>query len=247
MPKQSKKLLDETSNIILKVDALQVSFGSEKILQDVSFEIQKGELVAIVGPNGAGKTTLFKAILGLIPFQGKISFEGIPVLKALGKIAYVPQKFEFDRTFPLTVRELLEISSQNGIQAIESLCDELGVLDMLSQMIGELSGGQMQRVLIARAVLNNPSLILLDEPTSGIDQAGQKTFYDLVRHLNQEHEITILMISHELSMVYKHCSHVICLNRSLLCNQSIEDFSLDNMTEMYGDSFEISDHKHCHH
>jgi len=234
-------------NKFLSVSDLQVSFGDDKVLENVSFEIEKGDLVAIVGPNGAGKTTLFKAILGLIPFKGEILFEGVPAQKVLDELAYVPQKFEFDRTFPLTVRELLEISAKNGIQAIDSLCHELGVSEMLSKMIGDLSGGQMQRVLIARAVLNKPDLVLLDEPTSGIDQEGQKTFYDLVRHLNQDHGITILMISHELSMVYKHCSRVICLNRSLMCNQSVEEFSLDNMSDIYGDSFEVSDHKHCHH
>ncbi len=209
---------------MLKVKDLSVVYpGSDAfILENISFEIEEKTITMIIGPNGAGKTTLLKVILGLIPpFSGNIHIMDREPQEARKYIGYVPQRFQFDRSFPITVEEFLSLSFPD---LKSSYCKEIfthvGISDLLNFPLGNLSGGQLQRVLIARAILNKPRLLLLDEPVSGVDIKGEKTFYELVNHMKSEHAITVIMVSHQLDVVLKFADKVICLNRKLLYDGS---------------------------
>lgn len=242
MPKQSRK---QSNKKVIEVKNLNVSFGDEKILDKVSFDIKKGEIVAIIGPNGAGKTTLFKAMLGLTPFEGSIKILGKENNKVLSKIGYVPQRLDFDKSFPITVKEFLQLSSNVKKVDEKAICEELKLGNLMNKILGSLSGGEFQRVLIARAMLTDPEILLLDEPTSGVDVEGQSTFYDIVEHINKDHEVTVLMISHEVVMIYEKSDKVICLNRSLVCCECPSAaLEYNNLKKLYGSSVELRPHKH---
>ena len=172
---------------LLSVKNLQIKIFGQTIVDGVSFDIKPGEIVSLVGPNGAGKTMLVKAILGLQNFSGEATLEGQPVIENLHKIGYVPQYFIFDRTFPLTVFEFLNLAyrlAKNNFK--EQVCSELGVEKMMDKRLGKLSGGELQRVLIAQALMNDPKLLILDEPTANVDAGGAQNFYELVKHLRDD-------------------------------------------------------------
>ncbi len=245
MPKQLKQPFNK--NFILEVKDLNVFYGSYQAVKKVSFGLKPGEILAIIGPNGSGKSTLIKAILGLIEYQGHVWILGRKTDKVLDQIGYVPQKFSVEKDFPLTVKEFLELSQKNTkdderrVQALK----EVEMTDFESSLIGELSGGQLQRVLIARALLNDPKIIFLDEATSGIDVEGEKNFYEIINHLNKVHGLTIVLISHELNMVYKFATQVVCLNRDLICFGVTKEAITDEvMKKLYGENMEIRQHKH---
>ena len=203
------------------VDAhhLTVRFGRTTVLDNLTFSVAQGEVVAVIGPNGSGKTTLLQAILGLIPYQGMIRVFGQPVREALGKIGYVPQRFSFDRTFPLTVGEFLALSQVKPKHPgwREAVITEVNLTGGMHQRVGELSGGELQRLLIANALQGEPELLLLDEPTAGVDIAGERGFYDLVFHLHRSHQLTVVLVSHDLAAVARRATKIICLNRELVC------------------------------
>ncbi|HEX68264.1 MAG TPA: metal ABC transporter ATP-binding protein [bacterium] len=193
--------------------------GTPGVLQDISLRIEEGTLNMLIGPNGAGKTTLLKVIMGFIkPYKGEIRVLGRTPEEARREIGYVPQRFQFDRTFPITVSEFLALSHPGKDLFREEVITHVGIRDLLPLPLGSLSGGQLQRVLIARAMLKSPRLLLLDEPVSGVDLEGEKTFYELVNHFKYEHEVTILMVSHQLDVVLKFADQVICINRTLMCS-----------------------------
>jgi len=203
---------------ILEVKNLIVELGEKIILNNINFELEKGDILAVIGPNGAGKTTLLKAILGLIPYRGEVKYKNDDIKIYLNEISYIPQKFEFDKSIPLTVEEFLSLALKKiNKNTKESTIKEIGISNLINKKIGDLSGGELQRVLIAKAVLEEPELILLDEPTTGIDIEGEKKFYELLLHLNKEHKITIIFVSHEINIVYNFSNKVICLNKDLLC------------------------------
>ncbi len=231
---------------IIQVKGLSVRLGGQQILTDVNFQILPGELVAIIGPNGSGKTTLLKALLGLVPFSGKAEIFGVPVSKILGKIGYVPQRFSFDKTFPLTVGEFLEMSLlKPKKEKINKALAEVEMVAYQNKLLGELSGGQLQRILIARALLNEPEIVFFDEPTTGIDIEGTRGFYEIISHLNKIHKTTIVMVSHEISVVYKYATKVICLNRDLLCfGKPKETITKEVLKQLYGDEVELKPHHH---
>lgn len=231
---------------ILEVEHLSVSYNGRVVLNDLNFSIKKGEIVAIVGPNGSGKTTLIRAILGLIPYQGNISVNHEPVRAMLGKIGYVPQKFVFDRTIPMTVGEFLEVAFKKvEYRKIRHALLEVGMRRRENVLIGDLSGGEFQRVLIARSLVNDPSVLLLDEPTSEVDAAGTKSFYDIIAHLNQVHQTTVLLVSHEINMVYKFADQIICLNRDLICFGKPKDaITKEVLEKLYGQEIRFQEHKH---
>ncbi|MCA9506985.1 MAG: metal ABC transporter ATP-binding protein [Myxococcales bacterium] len=207
-----------------KIDAvcaknLWVSFGSNDVLHDLSFSINQGDIAAIIGPNGSGKTTLLKAILGLIPIKkGSIKILGKAIKDARKEIAYVPQRFNFDRSFPLTVLEFLQLSHPNcSKEKIIRYLDHLGSANTIHKKLGDLSGGQLQRVLIERAMLSDPKILFLDEPSAGIDVGGEHSFYELILHLHKEHKSTVIMVSHELDVVASFANFVLCLKGNLIC------------------------------
>ena len=209
-----------------------------------------GNICAVIGPNGSGKTTLLKAILGLIEIKaGEIEILGKKINEVLENISYVPQRFAFDKTFPITVAEFMELSFRKGVnkKIVNERLQEVDMLKFTNYLLGSLSGGQLQRVLIARSLLNNPKILFWDEPASGIDIGGEKTFYQLAKHLNEVHKITIILVSHELDIVYKFANQVICLNKKLICQGVPEKIlTSESIKELYG-PVSLYKHEHLHH
>lgn len=236
---------------ILDVQNLSISFDDNKIIDDLSFSVRKGEVIAIVGPNGAGKSVLFRSLMGLIPHLGKVIWT--PKLK----ISYIPQKFGVEKDFPITVKEFFQLKSKNHakmMSALESVGLKIKSNDydkhhiehhLLKQRMGWLSGGQLQRVLIAWALLDNPDVLLFDEPTAGIDIGGEETIYNLLKKLNDEMSLTVLVISHDLNIVYKYANNVLCLNKEKICFGPPKDV-LDRqaLIELYGSEAGFYAHKH---
>jgi ABC-type Mn2+/Zn2+ transport system ATPase subunit len=236
------------NNPVIQVKNLTVTFNKDIILNNISFSIEAKEIVAIIGPNGSGKTTLIKAILDLIEHRGEVKILGQEPKKSLINIGYVPQKFEFDRTFPLTIEEFMYLtinSSKTNKEKINLALKEVEMQNHKTKLLGQLSGGQLQRVLIAQAIINQPQILFLDEPTSGIDQGGEKSFYEIIDHLNSEHGVTIVMISHEINMVYKFATQIICLNKDLICMGAPKEMiTKEVMKKLYGNETELQIHHH---
>ncbi|MFC2061766.1 metal ABC transporter ATP-binding protein [Elusimicrobiota bacterium] len=234
------------NNTVLEINGLNVRLNKQDILSDITIKVAAGDIVAVVGPNGAGKTTLFKTILGMIPYSGDIKVLGKPVKMVLDRVGYVPQRFTFDKSFPLTVWELLELSiKRGGSERIEKVLDEVEMTDHKKKLLGNLSGGQLQRVLIARAVLNQPDLLFFDEPTTGVDMEGERTFYEIIKYQNTEKNTTVLMISHEINMVYKYATQVLCLNKDLFCQGAPKIAITEEMLQkLYGEDVKLRTHKH---
>lgn len=212
-------------NTVLRVKNLNVKFDQDHVLKDVDFEVNKGDVLAIVGPNGAGKSVLFRSLLGLLPHSGIIEW------KRDIKISYIPQKFTIDRELPLSVEEFLKFKKKNITEIVDTL-ESLGIMStkrehhseyhlqehILKQRLGWLSGGQLQRVLIAWALLDDPDVLLFDEPTSGIDLGGEETVYNMLKKLHAQKKMTILLISHDLNVVYKYANSVLCINKEMVCH-----------------------------
>ncbi len=202
-----------TDTPLLSVSHLKVRLDSQLILDDISFDVARNKTVAIIGPNGAGKSVLFRALLGLIPFTGEIKWQpGI-------KIGYVPQKLSIEKDIPLTVGEFLALKERAGSER-EKILSLVGIdkeISFLKKKLGVLSGGQLQRVLIAFALLDSPDVLLFDEPTSGIDISSEETIYSLLHRLQDTQNLTILLISHELQVVYRYADSVLCLNKEKIC------------------------------
>jgi len=230
---------------ILEVRNLTVKYNNHVILNDLNYYVKPGEIVAIIGPNGSGKTTMLRAILGLVPYQGEVYICGGTPKQALGDIGYVPQRFEFDKSFPLTVREFLGFVKVASPHWREEVLREVGIGPSFDKRIGELSGGLIQRMLIAKALLKEPKLLLLDEATSGVDAAAEMTFFELIEHLNKTHNLTIMLISHEINMVYSFATQILCLNKDLVCNgRPKESITQEVLERLYGKSIEFRPHGH---
>lgn len=234
--------------MILEVKNLNVFYGKNHVLQDVSFGVEEGKIAAIIGPNGGGKTTLFRAILGSIPSTGQV------IWHKKARIGYVPQRFDFDLTFPLTVFELFLLRSDDKnfwlpgpsvTNEIKSTLAHAGARHLIHKKVGELSGGELQRVLIAYAIFGSPDILLFDEPTAGIDIEGEITAYGLLRHLARELNLTILLISHDLNVVYEYVDEVFCLNKKLLCSGSPQKIlTPDQLQKLYGVPTTFYHHAH---
>lgn len=210
-----------TNKTAVEVKNLTVKYDNNVVLEDISFAIEPGKIIAIIGPNGSGKTTLLKSILGLIKIaHGEISILDQPLHHVNKAIGYVPQRFEFDKSFPITVEEFMRLAlHRHGDERhISRAIKDVGLnKPILSQTLGSLSGGQLQRTLIAQAIINDPSILILDEPSTGIDITGEAAFMDVIKHLNQVHKTTVLIVSHEISMISRAVDDVICLNKKLMC------------------------------
>lgn len=244
MPKLSRKI----SNPAISVNQLTVAFGENTVLNNVTLDIPRGDIVSIIGPNGSGKTTLIKTILGLIkPKKGEVEIFGETLRDVRHKIGYVPQKFAFDGNFPLTVSEFFSLPpvSQPSAKRLRTVMKDVGLKKfILSKELGSLSGGQLQRVLIAQAILHDPDLLILDEPSTGIDVVGEAAFYEILTHLNSEHNTTILLISHDVSMVSQRVHRVICLNKRLLCfGTPKQTLTKKNLEKLYNDA-RVFEHTH---
>jgi zinc transport system ATP-binding protein len=216
---------------IINVDNLSYYYDSFPSLDQISFSVEKGDFLGIIGPNGAGKTTLFRCILGVLNnFSGEISLFGSNVKqdkKILQRIGYVPQKKSVEQTFPATVSEIVSlgvIGRDIKKDSIENAIEFVELSAYRNKRIGELSEGQQQRVIIAKALVKQPELLILDEPTTGIDSVAQNKFYDLLTRLNKDRGITIVWSSHDMNAVEKLASKVACIDRKLFFHGESEDF-----------------------
>ena len=237
---------------IVKVTSLSFEYGSEKILDDISFSVDEGDFLGIVGPNGAGKTTLFFCMLGLIDgYNGEIKIFGEDIRrnkKILKQIGYIPQRKSIDRRFPLTIKELvsLSITNKSYIDNVDKVLRYVDLYDNRNKIIGQLSGGQQQRVLIAKALVNNPKMLMLDEPTNGLDQTSQDNFYLFLKQLNDEEKITIIWTSHDLDAVNRLSNKISCINKKMFYHGTKDDFfSNDNNLKKYSES-QMQIHMHSH-
>lgn len=197
---------------LVEVQAVSVNFGVHPALQNVSLTVQRGEIITLIGPNGAGKTTLVRVVLGLLsPQQGQVYLSpGI-------RIGYMPQRLVLDPVLPLTVARFLKLSGVSNHQRLQQSLTEVGAPNLLSRPLQKISGGEMQRVLLARALLREPDLLVLDEPIQGVDVTGQYELYELITQIRKQRGCGILMVSHDLHLVMAATDSVICLNQQVCC------------------------------
>jgi len=202
---------------LITVENLGIRYGAHTVLAGVDLAIEPGEIVTVVGPNGSGKTSLLRAIVGAVPpASGRIvRREGL-------KLGYVPQRLHVDRTLPITVERFLRLPGRRSRSDCAEALGRAGVPELAGRQMSELSGGQFQRVLLARALLNRPQLLLLDEPTQGLDQPGSAAFYRLIEEVRRDTGAAILMNSHELHVVMAASDRVICLNGHICCEGTPE-------------------------
>ncbi|MGB0747382.1 MAG: zinc ABC transporter ATP-binding protein ZnuC [Magnetospiraceae bacterium] len=231
---------------VLQLENVTLARGGHAILKGVSLEVFVGGIVTLIGPNGAGKTTLVRVALGLIePDSGVIRRQ------AGVRVGYMPQKIAIDASLPLTVKRFLGLGGWRLGKRIPAILEEVGVPHLANSDMASLSGGEMQRVLMARALLRDPTLLILDEPDQGLDIAGQAHLYDLIAEVREKRGCAVLMISHDLHMVMAATDHVICLNQHVCCAGHPETVRTDpSFVEMFGDqvahSLAVYHHDHDH-
>ncbi|MGB5863718.1 MAG: metal ABC transporter ATP-binding protein [Sulfitobacter sp.] len=198
--------------MLIETRGLRLAYGGRTVLRDVTIGIARGEIVTVVGPNGSGKSSLLRALIGAVrPAAGKVSrADGL-------RIGYVPQKLAIDTTLPLTVARFLNLPHRVTAQTAQSALVDAGVPELATQQLGALSGGQFQRVLLARALLQSPDILILDEATQGLDQPGAARFYRQIEMVRQTRGCAILMVSHDLHVVMAASDRVLCLNGHVCC------------------------------
>ena len=202
---------------LIETEGLSVRYGATTVIERVDFTISAGEIVTIVGPNGSGKSTLVRALLGIVPpSAGRIWRR-----RAL-RVGYVPQRLSIDATMPLTVARFLALPRRASASAVARATARLGAEGLGQRQMASLSGGQFQRVVMARALLARPEVLILDEPTQGLDQPGVASFYRLIEELRQDLGCAVLLVSHDLHVVMSASDRVICLNRHICCQGTPE-------------------------
>lgn len=247
---------------IVKLENIYFSYGERTVLKDINLTIDEGMFLGLVGPNGGGKTTLIKVILGLLkPQQGKIHLldEPIETFRNWNRIGYVSQKANsFNKGFPATVFEVVAmgLTAKLGYFSFLKRKQKARVLEAIKQVgmeqytyenIGNLSGGQQQRVFIARALVSDPVLLILDEPTVGVDYKNVERFYDLLNKLNKEEKITMLLVTHDTGAVTKHATEIACLNQTLHFHGEACDYTAlteEQLSEIYGHPVQVIVHNH---
>lgn len=230
---------------LLSVANLSVSFGDREVIHDLSFPVQQGDCLAIIGPNGAGKTALIRALLNLIPYRGEVRWS------AEARLGYVPQKVAADRQLPLSAKDLLAAKARflklpaSELQLVPA---ELGLTEeLLSTSVGALSGGQFQKVLIAFALLGRPNVLLFDEPTASLDELTEEHVYELLHALQKERGMTILLVSHDLSIVYRNANMVLCLSKGKTCMGPPKEVLTPAMLQqLYASPAQYYQHVHGH-
>lgn len=245
---------DRTS---LRLSGVTLGYPGVVALKDIDFSIDRGEFLGIIGPNGSGKSTLLKGILGLLePLEGEIFLFGANHKKRdiRKKIGYVPQKSKSEAGFPASVKDvvMMGLYSQIGwlrrpqavhYQLVVESLERVGMAELRDRPIGELSGGQYQKVMIARALVNNPELLVLDEPTAAVDISAQRAILDLLEELNREQEMTILMVSHDINEIVHFCDRILLLNgRVCAFGTPAEVLTKENLRSVYGTRVFIYDH-----
>jgi ABC-type Mn2+/Zn2+ transport system ATPase subunit len=239
----------------LSIENLTVRYPGYKhtAVELISFTVKENSIATLIGPNGSGKTTIIKAILELLPYKGTIKVFGKPANQMYKKIGYVPQKFNFDQTFPITVYDFISLvlyasSKDRTVKQVNKVLKYVEASDIINQRLSDLSGGQLQRVLLARALVHDPELLLLDEPEAGVDVGGEQTFYDLLEKLVKDKKVTALVASHELDVVYAYANQVICINKRMFCEGVPSEVLTQEMfTQLYGRSLKFYGHTHTRH
>ncbi|CAM4132263.1 zinc ABC transporter ATP-binding protein [Bacillus manliponensis] len=250
---------------ILEIEDLTFRYEDRNVLEHINLQVPNGAFLGLVGPNGSGKSTLLKCILGILkPKEGNIRLFGIDSkkFKDWNKVGYVSQKANsFNSGFPATVFEVVSMGlvSKKGLfrfltkadkEKVKEAIANVGMSDFIDRNIGELSGGQQQRVFIARALVSNPQLLILDEPTVGIDVKNVESFYDMLEHLNKHLGITLILVTHDMGAVTEKVTHVACLNQHLHFHGNVEAFQeLEDaeMSLLYGHHVHRLKHDHEHH
>jgi len=212
MRRCKKTAMNTSTQPLIAASDINVTRGQQQVLQGVSLEVRRGEIVTVIGPNGAGKTTLVRTLLGLItPQQGRI-------IRASGlRIGYMPQKLFLDAPLPLSVEQYLQLTHAR-MQSIAKVAAETGITALLKKPVAAISGGELQRVSLARALLRDPDLLVLDEPVQGVDITGQGEFYQLIENLRDRYHCGVLMVSHDLHVVMARTDTVICINQHVCCH-----------------------------
>lgn len=234
----------------VNVEGLTVRYSGARAIDNVNFSVKDNDLLAIIGPNGAGKSTLFACMLGLITrYDGRIEFFDQDIKRSrryLKQIGYVPQKPAIEQNFPATVREVVSMGMTHGSrERVDRVLQDVLIHELSGRRIGELSGGQLQRVFIAKALVNNPRLLILDEPVTGIDSQSTELFYGILRDLNKKHGITIIWSSHDMGAISRLATKIVCLNCTLFFHGESGDFFTNK--ELVRKYSEASMREHAHH
>ncbi|MDR3581678.1 MAG: metal ABC transporter ATP-binding protein [Candidatus Pacebacteria bacterium] len=230
----------ESMSAILTISDLSVTFDDVQALRSVSLSLPEGESLAVIGPNGAGKSVFLRALLKMVPYRGSIAWG------AGARLGYVPQKIDADRHLPINFRNLFEAKAavQNlSRKDIEEIKTTVGLDErILETPVGHLSGGQFQRALIAFALLGKPNVLILDEPTASIDKSGEEQVYELIHRLQDRFGMTVILVSHDLSFVYRYATRVLCINREEISYGTPEEaLTPEALEKLYGP------HKYFHH
>lgn len=238
-----------TDHPLVCLHDISFRYDGQMVLEDIDLHIEKGEYLGLLGPNGSGKSTLLKIILGLLaPTKGRVELFGLPLNKFQDwhKIGYIPQKAtQIESRFPITVREVVSLSIPDIHKTMHAL-EKVGMESLANALIHELSGGQQQKVFIAKALAGDPELLILDEPTVGIDPQSQKDFYSILDSLHQA-GLTIALVSHDTEDIVREVNRIVCVNKRLVCHVTPKEFVAGNYYDkLYGEDRRTIIHRHSH-
>lgn len=227
---------------LIQANGIYKRFGRRTVLADVNLSVHEGEVITIIGPNGSGKTTLLKTLIGL-----QENSAGSITHRFDLRIGYVPQRLQFSPVMPMTVRHFLRLFAQKRGMA-SALAEELEFVNVLNRQLYALSGGELQRVMLAQALLSNPNLLVLDEPVQGVDFTGQARMYKLIKRVSRARNCAVIMVSHDLHVVMSGTDRVICLNRHICCSGSPQSVSQDpEFINMFGQDIASQVALYIHH
>lgn len=254
--------MERTKHPAIEIDNVTFSYSTKTVLENIALHVKEGAFLGLVGPNGSGKSTLIKIILGLLtPQSGEVRLFGQPVskYKEWDKIGFVSQKANsFNSGFPATVFEVVSMGlfaqvglfrflSKDHKAKVHEAIASVGMTDYTRQNIGELSGGQQQRVFIARALVSKPKLLILDEPTVGVDAKSVQNFYDMLLSLNIKNNITLILVTHDIGAMTEYVTDVACLNKNLHFHGNTKEFEQNHdLSTFYGHNVQLLKHNHTH-
>lgn len=241
----SKSTHTNMNSFLIKAENISLKINQRKILENINLSIEPGKILTLIGPNGSGKTTLVRVLLGLIHAD-----QGALQKKQNLVIGYMPQKFHIEAVLPISVLRFLKMGTKISELEVQQMSDHLGVLDLLEQPLQSVSGGEFQRILLTRALLRKPDLLVLDEPAQGVDINGQQQLYQLISKIRDEYACGVLMVSHDLHLVMEATDHVLCLNTHICCSGHPQAVSQHpEYLKLFGSSLDgmaVYTHNHNH-